>query len=627
VSTSPHDAARSLEDLQPSSLMDLQHREWWVVLAVVWLACGVYGRLILTHGWIPHDAGTLGQSAERVLAGQLPHRDFDELYSGGLSFLYAAMFAMWKPSVLAMRLVLYGFFLGWIPAVYYIARRIAPRGIAVVAVLLCVVWSIPVYPAEVPSWYNLYFATFGIAALFRYLDSSRARWLVAAGVCGGLSCLAKITGLYYVAAVALFMFYREQDSSRSSTGNRGRAYSVAVTASIAAFMSILTAMARHFPDASVLIRILAPAFIVAAIVAFREWQFSYGTSAARVQTMARMCFPFLVGFLIPLLCFLVPYIASNSLGALWHGLAVVPSKLIDAARLAPGRLLDVALTVGLVLAGWRLWTVSDATRRRSYIIGLTVLLLVGALAGRLPVVYLLMWLGIESFIPLLVLLGIWRLLLRADSPHHDQQRQFLLLAVTAVCGLIQFPFSAHVYFFYVAPLAVLAAASLMNTTQQQVRSVTILVASAYALFSLLWIDSTRLYALGHAFVRDGYVSRLALPRAEIRVTRSDSIQYESLVQTLHAHAKSNYIYASPDCPEVYFLSGLRNPTRSLSDLYDDPVDRTQRILRSLDQRAVSVVALNQTPLIGPTIPQDLEEALTIRYPSHARVGKFIVRWR
>lgn len=135
---------------------------WWrILLAVAWLACAIFARLTLTHGWMPHDAGTLGQSAERVLLGQLPHRDFDELYTGGLSFLYAAVFAIWRPSILAMRLVLYAFFLAWMPAIYYIARRMASRIAALAAMLLCVAWSIPVYPAEVPSWYNLFFATFG----------------------------------------------------------------------------------------------------------------------------------------------------------------------------------------------------------------------------------------------------------------------------------------------------------------------------------------------------------------------------------------------------------------------------------------------------------------------------------
>jgi hypothetical protein len=54
----------------------------YVVLALSALLLAAH----LRQGWIPHDEGTLGLSAERVLRGDLPHRDFDEVYTGGLSY-------------------------------------------------------------------------------------------------------------------------------------------------------------------------------------------------------------------------------------------------------------------------------------------------------------------------------------------------------------------------------------------------------------------------------------------------------------------------------------------------------------------------------------------------------------
>jgi len=57
------------------------------VLIVVWIGSALYVGARLNRGWVPHDEGALGHSAERVLAGQLPHRDFDETCTGGLSFL------------------------------------------------------------------------------------------------------------------------------------------------------------------------------------------------------------------------------------------------------------------------------------------------------------------------------------------------------------------------------------------------------------------------------------------------------------------------------------------------------------------------------------------------------------
>src|SRR5262249_54128475 len=58
-------------------------------LAAVWIVAAIYLRSIAYRGWIPTDEGYLGQSAERVLGGELPHRDFDDLFTGGLSMFYA----------------------------------------------------------------------------------------------------------------------------------------------------------------------------------------------------------------------------------------------------------------------------------------------------------------------------------------------------------------------------------------------------------------------------------------------------------------------------------------------------------------------------------------------------------
>ena len=54
-----------------------------VVLLIVWLAGALYGWHYLDRGWWPNNAGAFALSAERVLDGDLPHRDFDEIYTGG----------------------------------------------------------------------------------------------------------------------------------------------------------------------------------------------------------------------------------------------------------------------------------------------------------------------------------------------------------------------------------------------------------------------------------------------------------------------------------------------------------------------------------------------------------------
>src|SRR5262249_3659035 len=131
-----------------------------VLIAILSLSA-FYTSSRVDRGWVPHDDGSLAHMAERVLDGELPHRDFDDIYTGGLSFLSAGAFKLLGINLLSIRITLLAFFLAFIAAFYSIALRFASPAIAAAVTLLGVVWSVPNYYAGMPSWYNLFFATFG----------------------------------------------------------------------------------------------------------------------------------------------------------------------------------------------------------------------------------------------------------------------------------------------------------------------------------------------------------------------------------------------------------------------------------------------------------------------------------
>ena len=103
--------------------------------------------------------------------------------------------------------------------------------------------------------------------------------------------------------------------------------------------------------------------------------------------------------------------------------------------------------------------------------------------------------------------------------------------------------------------------------------------------------------------------------------------YEDLDAILRQHSRGTYIYATPDCPEVYFLYGFRNPTPTLFDVADDPVGRTERILQAIRQHDVNLVVLNQYPQFSGPVPADLRAALELEFPNSVDTGKFEVRWK
>ena len=590
----------------------------WSVLVILWIVTALYAWHRLDHGWIPHDEGTLAQSAERVLGGQLPHRDFDEVYTGGLSVLDAAAFRAFGTNLFSLRLPLFGVFLLWVPALYYIASRFASPAIAGLVAALGAVWSIPQYSAAMPTWYNLFCATFGTAALLRHLDTGRRRWLVAAGFAGGVSLLVKIVGLYYVGAVLLFLVYRESllHGSASSPSSRLSPYTIVTGIGLALFVAAIFWLVHTHLAAPEMVQFVLPGAALAALV-FRASARTNGPPAGRAARLLGLFAPFAAGLAIPIVVFLVPYVASSSLAALWHGVFVVPTRRLDfAARPLPGTAtLLGAVPVALLLGVLPLGGLPALARR--LVLGFLLLALIAFLIlSRHPA-----WYSIRPLVPLVVFVGVW-MLLRDEaagsiSPLRRQQL-VLLLAVSSLASLVVFPFSRPIYFYYVAPLAALAALAVV-ATQAPPRGVTRIAAAVAGLYILFAVVDTH---PSHEAEQ-----RLALPRGGLVVGARDAARYDSLVTLVRAHASGAYGYAAPDCPQVYFLAGLRNPTPTIWEFLSDSAGQTAHVLQALDDHQVRAVVINRLPPFSRPLPADLLDSLTVWYPRADSLGSFIVRWR
>lgn len=612
--------------------MSPRARQSWLVLLVAWVLSTAYMASYINRGWVPHDEGALAQSAERVLSRELPHRNFDEVYTGGLSYLNAFGFQHLGISLASLRMILFGFFVAWVPAVYYVAARFASPIAAGGTTLLAVAWSVPNYSAAVPSWYNLFFAVFGMAALLRYLETESRGWLVLAGVCGGLSFLAKLSGLYYVAAVLLFLAFREQCLTRleqGATRKRGRAYAIFIGIALLLFVFLVVAVLRSRLRLAELIHFLLPQVTLAMLLLWRESHGLSGSNRKRFGTLFRMLVPFGLGVAAPIAVYLIPYVLTGSLGAFLRGVFLLPTRRLIFASLEPSGNMQPLLCLAAVLV------TAMYTRFPVHWFSKAVLMLALAsvltTAVRSATVYQYIWNSVVLLIPFTVVLGA---ILLKDWPGKNgrsflwQQQVMLLLCVVGVCSLVQFPFAAQIYFCYVAPLLALA---LLGVVSQRVAAARFLLGSLlsfYLLFAALWVTPSFIYAMGYRYQPDPETRRLALQRAGgLRVTPSEAQEYERLIPLVQDHAAGEYIYAAPDCPEVYFLSGLRNPTRNLFDFLDDPAGRTARILSTLETHHVKVVAILTQPAFSGPLEPDLRAALIERFPDSVSVGRFEVRWR
>lgn len=594
---------------------------------------GAYVAWHLNRGWVPHDDGALAQSAERLLHGQLSHRDFDDIYTGGLAYLNAGAFRLFGTTLLSMRIVMFAVFLAWTPVVYYLASRFTGTLASAGVTLLAVVWSLPNYAAPMPSWYNLFLATFGVAALFRHMEDGRRRWLVMAGVAGGLSFLVKVIGLYYVAGVLLYLVFQAHASARAAAGptpRRGAAYPTFVSLSLLLFVLVVAAVVRHQLHAAEAVHFILPALVLSAMLARNEWRLPAGSDGARFAALFRLAVPFLIGVALPIVLFLVPYARSGALGAFFYGVFILPTKRFGSAAVPA-----LPLTTMLALAPLAMLAVAarlPSRRVRSWhVVALALLLAVIVFAaGEVGVVYRAVWYSVRNLIPVLVVAGAVTLdrARAADAAAPLLRgRLMLLVSVTALCSLVQFPFAIPIYFCYVAPLAALTVVALLAYLRPAGRALPASLLVFYVAFAVLWVNSSSLYGMGARHLPYLPTAPLHLDRGGLTVPDFQAAQYDALVPVLRQHARGEYVWASPDAPEVYFLSGFRNPTRSLFEFFDDPADHDARLLRSLDEHGVAVIAINHMPEFSPGISDALYDRLTERYPYGRMVGHFQVRWK
>jgi hypothetical protein len=594
---------------------------------LVWALSVAYVWALLDRGWVPHDEGALAESAIRVLRGELPHRDFDEIYSGGLSYLNALAFNIWGERLVSMRYMALVAFAAWVPILFYLASRFTGTLVAGLVTLVAVAWSYPNYTAAMPSWYNLYLASASLAALFRYLETARPRWLALAGALAAVSCFVKIVGLYLVAGTLLFFVLAEQSGPVGSEVKPGLDwYRGVLIAGCTAFVGGVVAVVRARLGGPEFVQFVVPGLAVAAYIVWRELRLPRPAPRARLDDLARLVVPYAAGFLIPVVLFGAYYATKGATGELAAGLLVKPFRRLAFAGRRPPPLLTMLPTLAVTGAIVAAHGLPRPGRRALTILlgcGFGGILLAAGTDGVGPIGFV----SLSQAVPVTVILA-----LVAGTRGHlvRPKRGLMLLALTAVLAvstLIQFPWTDPTYFAYIAPLEVLTVCAALSLSRPLRPGMTAVLVGFYLVFPVVWLTPRLMEdKSSRGLTRESALGVLLPGRADLRIVERRG-EYEDLVSLVRAHARGDFIYAAPDCPEVYFLSGFRNPTRTLFEFFDDQALGTAKVLRMVDSFAVDVVVIDTLPNFSGPMPRPLQAALAGRFPHDSTVGQFTVRWR
>jgi Dolichyl-phosphate-mannose-protein mannosyltransferase len=601
----------------------------------VWFLSVGYVGINLNRGWVPHDEGILAQSAERVLHGELPHRDFNEPYTGGLAYMDAAAFRFFGVNLMVLRWVLFAFFLLWVPAVFAIAREFCAHWPAAGVTLLSVAWSVPNYPAAMPSWFCLFLATFGVLFLFRYLRSPHPAWLLLAGLCGGLSFLIKSPGLFYIAGVLLFLVFREQSLSREIVGTqtpprRTVFYVTFLAVCLFAFVTVLVRMVMPRGGTPEFLHLVFPAFAICGLLLTRERFYAFRGNRSRFKQLFALTFPFLAGALLPVLVFFVFYFHRSSVSQLFYGLFVTQLRRLVDARMSPPHWIFELGAIGLALV---LFSKVDFGRSPSIVIGWKVVAgsLLLLFSHKSLLVFLLVLNSVRALLPLFaaaaVALLIWRH--RNFAVGLPDQRLMLLLSVAVMCSLVQFPYAGPLYFCYFATLFFLAFFSWRSLLPSGFTFDLVTPAVFLAVFAVAVLRPLSLAAFEFQRLPAQPNSALLLPRATgLRVFQDQAALYDELIPFLKRQSAGQPIFAGPDCPEIYFLADLQNQTPFFFDFFAQPLEYTAHLQRLLDRPGfIKVAVVNNDPAFSLPHRDILRALIVTRFPESRKFAHFEVFWR
>jgi hypothetical protein len=588
----------------------------------------------------------MAQVADRVLLGQVPHRDFDDPWTGGWSYFQAGIFRLFGTSLRMLRIPIFVLWMASLACGFRLARRFATPVVAGVATLAWGVWSLYAWHYPLLNWYYAPLALFAVWGVTRFVESGRRRYLVIAGVMAGVSIAFKITGLYLLAALLLWcaahvvsgaqvLGVRQADRGEGLL-TRSSWYATLVTVSGGVFLLLVGRLVWSLPvevRGSALFHYLVPSTATVLWLGWRARCAGISLDEGTRSTISVLV-PLAVGVIVPLLPVFVGYAVIGALPDLYVGLFVRP-----AARLSlmpwpppPGRMASVWMMIAPALLAVGLRYAKPSRERVSWVLAVGIGLVAGALSHYDEFTassVSLMVRVLPVMLPLVALLGSVR---GEDAAGGHGSVVFLLVAFAATSQLLQVPQAYLPYSLYATPISILALVALLAQRSG--------LAAPAVLFggSFLIVAGYGHPAASVAKPESDRWARLALPRGGLWVSAEDSAQFADVAQAVSKRPRGP-IHVVGDGPEYAFLLDRPSASRVIYDvLADSSAKDVKLVLPLLDRGAVNTVILLDQFGANDSLTARQQRALRIGFPGSRQFGRLVfdgrsfrrfveVRWR
>ena len=579
------------------------------VLVIFSFAVGSY---IYDLGWYPQEEGLYLEMAEQILAGRLPHLDFEDPSVGGMDLVHALVLEVFGHSVLSARILL----LVAATAAYLCALLILSRSLTIGpsfgVVLTCYLWGPPSYLVSSPPWYGALLAIIALYGLLRFSESGATRWLLLSGLLAGIACCVHLaSGLLQLAAALFFLLYLDSDSDESAD-DRARASGAILALKISVWVVVLALLAcvltRQADPGKLVYFASGPALLALPLLVIGS-RSSGGNS--RFRKLLRQILTYLAAMASIVLAMLLFFLVRGgvpALNALWAESVVGSIRLCaDSTGALPGWggiVALIPLNAFLLLLyfllkekapSWVVWLIIASTAA-----GLFWLL-----SDPADTNYRVTWSIFRLLLPESILVGIVLLALAGTgkiqwSVEH-RRRLALCVAFASFFNLLQFPTCTGYSFLYAFPfllllLGVMAAPVVCGDggatySRWLPRAAALLWLVFAIIFSWVYLLKADAHLFAKSWAPRTYYDRLQLERAPVFADRESRRAYEGTVRVMQVCAPEpgSYAMAFPDCHALFFLSGKRNPFRSYGVPGDAQVSRWEAIMGAIKDYNVRVI--------------------------------------
>lgn len=495
----------------------------WLALAVALIANLALLAAFHDRYWYPPDDGHYAHVAERLLAGEVLHRDVQEVHGGTINFVNAAALAAFGRRLVSLRYPLAAAGLASALLVFVLVARRSPV-LATVTAVAATSLGVLQYLDPGPHWYCLALLFAAVWVLERVPEGAAGwgRWRIEVlGFLAGTTALFhQATGVFVGMAIVTCLLLETDDEPPPA--GRERAAARVVLAALGAALGLYLVRATDFTGFA-LFGVWPLLVLLLTAVRVRR----------RDRTVASIAGRLAVGGVVAALPLVVYQAAHGALGAWFEDVVVTAPSLLDLPFL------------------------QRADYGRDFIAGGFATALLAA--GPTGLVNGLYW----TVLPLLAgVLGAAVVLgLRRASP----SRPGALAMAAVFYGLVALRFQNMTYLAYTLPATLAGLAALASRGPRRLRLSTATGAAALTVVALVFHagqSHRRSFDEVLSGVRVPAVPSPEIPRSGLRIDPRDVADYTAALALIEREVPPGEpIFALPNSPELYFLSARPNPFR------------------------------------------------------------------